>query len=294
MLCGIDLRSFILSRPDSGRIKINAIIPETKPRHAQCYAISLRYPPRSRTWSVRRQFRCPCGQRASRLSTQAEQSTGLKWSRVTGLLLVGALRAAADDLDLVCHNRVAAVVHLERDILDQEGPHFVTEAVGIERTLSIPKRGPCQRPYLWFHLDSMLRSWTHKCHAPGNSKPPKAVLPTRKARGIHLERQPGLDFLLKRLGHDTVKLVQNLDCKLRIDALSTDEVVQRIGQRDAEAAITNHSELASRILCGANCLQYRRDRRDVPSMTIEIVEVRRVGRHRVGRSLADGGSSCDV
>lgn len=36
-----------------------------------------------------------------------------------------ALRVAADNLDLVRLHSLATVVHLERHILDKEGPYFV-------------------------------------------------------------------------------------------------------------------------------------------------------------------------
>lgn len=52
------------------------------------------------------------------------------------LLLLVLLGAAAHNLDLVRIDQLAAVVELERDIADQEGPDFVAKAVGIERTLS--------------------------------------------------------------------------------------------------------------------------------------------------------------
>lgn len=48
--------------------------------------------------------------------------------------LPGPLGVAADDLDLVCLYRVL-VVQFEVDILDQECPDFIAEAVGIQMTL---------------------------------------------------------------------------------------------------------------------------------------------------------------
>lgn len=55
--------------------------------------------------------------------------------RLLLLLLLVLLGAAAHDLDLVGIDHLAAVVKLERDVTDQEGPDFIAEAVGIERPL---------------------------------------------------------------------------------------------------------------------------------------------------------------
>lgn len=51
------------------------------------------------------------------------------------LTLARTLRVAADDLDLVRVDDVAAVVELELYVLDEEGPDLVAETVGIERAL---------------------------------------------------------------------------------------------------------------------------------------------------------------
>lgn len=51
------------------------------------------------------------------------------------LFIVGPLRAATDDLDLVCHYSLGSVVHFEGDFLDKERPDFITEPVGVKRTL---------------------------------------------------------------------------------------------------------------------------------------------------------------
>ena len=55
--------------------------------------------------------------------------------RRTALLSIGPLGAAADDLDLVGRDRLRAVLHLEGDPFDQEGPHLVAESVRVERAL---------------------------------------------------------------------------------------------------------------------------------------------------------------
>lgn len=51
------------------------------------------------------------------------------------LLALRTFGVAADDLDLVGRDELGAVLHLERDVLDQEGPYFVAEAVRIQRSL---------------------------------------------------------------------------------------------------------------------------------------------------------------
>ena len=48
------------------------------------------------------------------------------------LPLARTLRVAADDLDLVGDYRLSAILHLERDVLDQESPDLIAESVGIE------------------------------------------------------------------------------------------------------------------------------------------------------------------
>src|SRR3569833_3403175 len=51
-------------------------------------------------------------------------------------LCVGWFCIVAYDLDLVRRDGRAAVVHLERHVLDQEGPHLVAEAVRIKGALA--------------------------------------------------------------------------------------------------------------------------------------------------------------
>jgi len=46
-----------------------------------------------------------------------------------------ALAVAAHDLDFICMDRLAGIIHLEGDVLDQEGPDLIAEAVGIEMAL---------------------------------------------------------------------------------------------------------------------------------------------------------------
>lgn len=55
-------------------------------------------------------------------------------ANVSHLWLTRTLRVTADDLDSIGVNLVR-VVELEVDVLDDEGPNIVTEAVGIEVAL---------------------------------------------------------------------------------------------------------------------------------------------------------------
>jgi hypothetical protein len=65
--------------------------------------------------------------------------------------LAGTFAVAADDLDLVGLDGLL-IVQLEGNVLDQERPHFVAEAVGVEVALYFPQRTVSakvtQRPYL--------------------------------------------------------------------------------------------------------------------------------------------------
>jgi hypothetical protein len=59
------------------------------------------------------------------------------------LLVTGLLGIAAQDLDLVGYHSLLAILHLERDILDNEGPDLIAETVRIERALYVmAKRMP--------------------------------------------------------------------------------------------------------------------------------------------------------
>lgn len=53
------------------------------------------------------------------------------------LLVTGLLRIAAQDLDFIGHHSLATVLHLEGDVLDNKGPHLVTEAICVERALCV-------------------------------------------------------------------------------------------------------------------------------------------------------------
>lgn len=49
--------------------------------------------------------------------------------------LARAFGVTADNLDLISLHSVGAVVHLKRDVLNEESPHFVTESIRIEAAL---------------------------------------------------------------------------------------------------------------------------------------------------------------
>lgn len=87
--------------------------------------------------------------------------------------LAGLLRITADDLDLVCRDRLGVIVHLKCDVLDQKGPDFVTEAIRIEASLKrihvsyrpIPWQDPvvvtlnCSRAFTLFCRASVM-AWS--------------------------------------------------------------------------------------------------------------------------------------
>ncbi len=55
---------------------------------------------------------------------------------------------------------------------------------------------------------------------------------------IHLEGQPGLHLLLQGLGDNAIELGEDLHGELRVDALLSDQLVERIRQGNAEAVGT--------------------------------------------------------
>jgi hypothetical protein len=88
------------------------------------------HPPRSQL--VRPRF-VPRAHRSFETSRTPEASGTVK--QYHSGRIAGALRITADDLNLVCCDRLAAVLHLERDVLDQESPDLVAETVGVKRAL---------------------------------------------------------------------------------------------------------------------------------------------------------------
>jgi hypothetical protein len=75
------------------------------------------------------------------------------------LFLVRLLRAAADDLNLVGLYGLAAVVQLEGDIADQEGPDFVAEAVRVKGALCSSAGSAC----LFMRALSPVQSRQRQC-----------------------------------------------------------------------------------------------------------------------------------
>ena len=69
---------------------------------------------------------------ASNLPTDASSCSMARWPVLLAAGTTDRLRAATDNLDLVRRDDLAAAVHLELDVSNQEGPHIVAETVGIE------------------------------------------------------------------------------------------------------------------------------------------------------------------
>ncbi|KND87877.1 hypothetical protein TOPH_07523 [Tolypocladium ophioglossoides CBS 100239] len=142
-------------------------------------------------------------------------SPGLPCLRFAGLLGV-----AADNLHFVRLDRLAAVVHLERYVLDEERPHLVAEPVRVEAPL---------------HLGH---------HSSASPSPTAWPAPS----STNLELQAALDVLLQRLRDRLVEVAQDLHRQLRVDALIANEVVERVRQsepdaraaRPASASLTSH------------------------------------------------------
>lgn len=132
----------------------------------------------------------------------------------------GPLRIATYNLDLVGLDHGLAVVHLEGYILDEESPYFVAESVRIEASLQRVRGLTLVTCVMW----------------------------ERKTKGLlnHLELKSGLDVLVQAFGDGLIKVSEDLHRQLRIDARATNQVVERIGQRKANA--TKRSVLAC-VIC---------------------------------------------
>lgn len=111
------------------------------------------------------------------------------------------LGVATNNLDLVGGDGLTSSVHLECDILDEECPDFVAESVRVE--------APLRR---------------------------LLVIAIGVGAQTHLELESRLDVLLERFRDGLVKVAQDLHGELRVDALIADEVVERVGQSEADAA----------------------------------------------------------
>ena len=95
------------------------------------------------------------------------------------------------------------------------------------------------------------------------------------AGGIHLEGQPGLDLLLQGLGNNAIELGQDLHGELRVDALLSDQLVERIRQGNAEAVGTGVSAMACsprRARAGSQQTGLSEPAK-IPSMAVQIVVV---------------------
>jgi len=120
------------------------------------------------------------------------------------------LRVARDDLDLLRGDARCVptlLLKLECDVLNQERPHLVAEAVCIEAPL-IASRQP----------------------------PPSSLAP-RERRREHLERQVRLNLIRQHFGDVTIKVAKDLHCELRRDAALRDQVIECICERHSDAAV---------------------------------------------------------
>lgn len=150
------------------------------------------------------------------------------------LSLARSLCVAANNLDLVRLDRDAAIVHLERHVLDEEGPNFVAEAVCVQAPL--------------FSSHSSAPNSIH-LQAPGQ-------------RPHYLELQSALDVLLQRLGDCLVEVAQDLHGQLRMDALVADQIVQRVSQGEPDTATRVSNGVCSGPAASG----------PLPAPTVELVE----------------------
>ena len=107
------------------------------------------------------------------------------------------------------------IIQLESHILNQERPDIVTEPVCVKVALL--------------------------------NRPLDAFNPGRKAQA-HLERKPSADFIRQHLGNNPIKGGEDLHGELGLDTAFVDEIVQRVGQRQAETGLSN-----SRQFLGSSC-----------------------------------------
>lgn len=98
------------------------------------------------------------------------------------------------------------VIKLKVDILDDEGPNFVAETVGIKMSL---QNGI---------------SHTHVC----------AIQADTICAATHLERQPRLHLVCKHFCNSLVEVYEDLHRQLGLDAALGDEVVKSVREGTAE------------------------------------------------------------
>lgn len=128
-------------------------------------------------------------------------------------------------------NRLTAIIHLERHILDQKRPHFVAESIRIETSLYAAKEKRetrCQSDALFISWKSSRIQCCSETHWKKHD---------RKGRkeGTDLELQPTLDVFLQRLGDGLVKIAEDLHGELRVDAFIADEIIEGIRQSEPDA-----------------------------------------------------------
>lgn len=124
------------------------------------------------------------------------------------LCLQLVFRLTCYDLDS-CAFILVGVIHLEFDVLDDESPDFVAEAVRVEVALLI--RIPCQRHELPIACSPLQQ--------PNLSR-------SEVRSRTHLERKPGLDLLAQHLGDHLVEILHDAHCKLRLDAPAANQVIE--------------------------------------------------------------------
>jgi hypothetical protein len=125
--------------------------------------------------------------------------------KLSSLLLARTLRVATDNLDAVGVD-LMGVVQLEVDVLDDESPYVVAEAVGVEMS-----------------LQSFRSAW----QAP----------PFGRICATDLERQARLDLFREHVGNSLVKVEENLHGELGLYAALGNEVVQRVCEGAAQTVL---------------------------------------------------------
>lgn len=106
-------------------------------------------------------------------------------------------------------DRLARVLHLEHDILDQESPDLVAEAICIKMTLLT--------------------------HQPSSQPTFAVALPRHLPSTTNLERQSRLHLIGQHFRNRAIEVREDLHRQLRLDATLADEVVERVRQRHADA-----------------------------------------------------------
>lgn len=159
------------------------------------------------------------------------------------LSLTWALGVAADDLDLVRDHGRSAILHLERDVLDEESPHLVAEAVGIQGALKFDRKTSHVSLVLYGKACASMRQSTKSPLPCYDSSTPQCA--AREEASPYLKRQPGLDLILQNIRNGSIKVGEDLHGQLRVDAVALDEVIQSVCQGSADAV---HKRRAQRLL----------------------------------------------